>query len=106
MVIHVVECPKCWKARWHATGRFNENRHGLRRAECICDSCGYAFSSGRPEAIAAGEAVIAASGPEAEWLPPLVQVPVPTLPHTSIRQPVQVGSLAKDWKQKQLGNDD
>jgi hypothetical protein len=53
----IVECPKCGKAdRWHATGRFNENRYRRRRAELICNACAYAFSSGLPDAIAAGEA--------------------------------------------------
>lgn len=102
-----VDCPKCLKSRWHATGRFNHNRHGLRRAECVCEFCGYAFSSGRPIAIEAGERIVAENGGTAPVDPPLVRVPQPTLPHTSIpRALASVGSLAKDWKQKQSGGDE
>jgi hypothetical protein len=101
MTTFVVECPKCWRSRWSATGRFNENRHGLKRAECVCASCGYVFSSGRPEAIAAGEAVSRA---------PVVETPLqqPSLPHSKVTQPsgfTKVGTLAKDFKRRQAGED-
>jgi hypothetical protein len=50
---------------WKATGRFNENHRGLRRAEVQCETCGYVWSTGLPDAIEAGEAV-AASLPREE----------------------------------------
>lgn len=106
MVIHVVECPKCFRARWHATGRFNVNRHGLKRAECVCEVCGYAFSSGRPEAIAAGEAIT---------VPQSDAPSTDTEPSTDFRSRlrsaaerggmVPVGALVGDWKIKQAGDE-
>lgn len=60
MTTGVVECPKCWKARWHATGGITHNRHGRARAELVCESCGYVFGSIRPEALQAAAGVDAA----------------------------------------------
>lgn len=103
-----VDCPRCFRSRWHATGAFNVNRHGLKRAECICDSCGYAFSSGRPEAL---EKATAARGPEDTQPvePPPIAVPQPSLPHARVLQQkgdfAAVGSLVKDFKRLQ-GKDD
>lgn len=87
-----VECPRAnthptgSASRWTATGEFNESRRGLRRAELRCEVCGYYWSSGLPEAIAAGEN--AASDPElqpAPALPPGVYVPQPSLPMQKTR---------------------
>jgi len=113
VTIHVVECPRCFKAKWHATGLFNVNRHKLRRAECVCESCGYMFSSGRPEAITAGELI---RGPEeiqaieGQAPDPPVRVPQPSLPHARVlQQPSEftaVGSLVKDFKRLQAGEDE
>jgi hypothetical protein len=51
-----VECFKCWRSRWTATGRFESGRRGLRRAELICTDCGYRFFSARPVALEAAKA--------------------------------------------------
>jgi hypothetical protein len=103
-----VECPKCvlrsTASRWHATGRFSTSRHGLRRAELVCGVCGYVFSSGRAEAIAAGEAVAAAAPPP----PPPAPTKQPTLPHAAVRQPsdlTPVGAIARDFKKLQAGDE-
>lgn len=111
VTFHVVECSRCFRSRWHATGAFNQNRHGLRRAECVCECCGYAFSSGRPEAIAAALAVrgVVEKEPEAGDL----RVPQPTLPHSrrSDRPAdfVTTGELARraigDYKRRQSGSE-
>lgn len=104
-----VECPRCFKARWHATGAFNVNRHGLKRAECVCESCGYAFSSGRPAAL---EAAAAVRGPEdtPPVEPPPIAVPQPSLPHARVlqqpREFTTVGALVRDFKQLQTGEDE
>ncbi len=105
-VVQHVECPRCFRARWHATGQFNVSRRNLRRAELVCDSCSYPFSSARPEAIAAGEAIIAERG-EVQAEPPLVKVPQPSLPHSKMYQSkglTGVMSMAEDWKKKQAGD--
>lgn len=107
MIERNTDCPKCARAKWHATGHFNVNRHGLRRAALVCDACGYAFSSGRQDAIAAGEAL----GGVVEVEPAVRSVvPAPTLPGTRIRQTVgglsPVGTLAHDWKTRQSGGED
>ena len=91
------DCWKCLRSRWHATGRFNHNRHGIRRAELICDLCGYAFSSGREDAIQAGEAA-AAARPEPEVSQPAVRL-------QGRQDMAGVGSLATDWKAKQAGEE-
>lgn len=104
MIARNTDCPKCARAKWHATGRFNVNRHGLRRAALVCDHCGYAFSSGRQDAIAAGEAL----GGVVEVEPDVRSIiPAPTLPGTRIRQPglLPVGALVNDWKVRQSGED-
>lgn len=109
MIVHVVDCPRCYKSRWHATGAFNVNRHGLKRAECVCESCSYVFSSGRPEAL---EAAAAARGPEDEapFEPPPIAVPQPSLPHARVlqrpREFTAVGSLARDFKKLQAGEEE
>jgi hypothetical protein len=95
MVSHSVDCFKCLASVWHATGRFNTSRRGLRRAELVCDACGYGFSSARPEAIAAAEAILQ---------------PEPARPIRGNARMVYVppsrsgltaaGPLAQDWKRK------
>jgi len=111
-----VTCPKCVVRgqkgeRWHATGGRNTNRHGMRRAELVCDVCGYAFSSGWPAALAAAEAI---SGPDTEPAivrPAEIRVPQPSLPGAHV-QPVlrksdlsSIGALVNDWKKKQAGDE-
>jgi len=127
-----VECPKCHKAgRWHATGRFDRNRHQLRRAELICDVCRYAFSSGLPEAMAAGELVAATFGQAPAAPTPAIPQPLPLevlpvdpcegepaagtagLPRLARRvssstgatgnSMTRVGTLAVDYRQRQTG---
>lgn len=103
-----VYCPRCFKeGRWHATGRFNENRHGRRRAELVCDGCHYAFSSGRPEAVTEGDRVrgdVPSVDAPAEVRSVIPQV---SLPGTRPRQNdfSAVGSLAADWKVRQAGDE-
>jgi hypothetical protein len=67
-----VECPWCYLRRntgelrlgevtpWRATGQLGRSRRGRRRAELVCEGCGRRFWSGIPEAVQAGEAVVAA----------------------------------------------
>jgi len=112
-----IDCPKCVirgqkGTRWHATGQRNSNRFGMRRAELVCDVCGYAFSSGRPAALAAAEAI---SGPDTviPSQPREVVIPAPMLPGTDIPQPrlrkiglQAIGALVKDWKQRAYGGDE
>ena len=103
MILHVVECPRCFKARWHATGAIRENRFGLPRAECVCESCNYTFTSPRPEALEAAKAARAAIGEpapvvtaNAQRVPPIA----PKLPFTS------AGALAADFKKRTRGEGD
>lgn len=101
-----LECPKCWRTRWHATGRRNHNRHGMLRAELVCESCSYVFSSGRPEALTAAEGVTAADVALPEPVPSLA--PQPSIPGTRVSQPssfTKVGSLMTDFRKKQAGED-
>lgn len=90
------DCYRCWRSKWKATGRFNTNRHGIRRAELICDMCGYAFSSGKPDAIQAGEAATAT-------LPVPKPMQQPAVRLQGRQDMAGVGSLATDWKAKQAG---
>lgn len=85
-----VECPRSnthpsgAAPRWQATGEFNTNARGLRRAvlRCLVERCGCFWSSALPDAIAAGQAAAAdpenAAGETA--LPAGVCVPQPSLP--------------------------
>ncbi len=110
-----VECPRCVVrgqsgARWHATGRRNTNKHQRRRAELVCDVCGYAFSSSLPAAMEAAEAI---SGPDdgqpPTVAPPPAPIPQPSLPGTRVLRQgnlTPVGSMAKDWKQRAYGDDE
>lgn len=94
------DCYSCLSSKWRATGRFNENRFGRRRAELICEACGYSFSSGKPDAIAAGEQAQAQGG----YQPPQ---PVESQP-VVYRQPADLASvsgLANDWKSRQAGEE-
>lgn len=102
------DCWKCFRSKWKATGRFDFNRNGRRRALLICEACGYAFSSGKPDAIAAAEAV---ADPDADMS---AVIPQRSLPHTRIPQQgdhemTRVGSMAvaldRDWKAKQAGDE-
>lgn len=106
-----VQCFRCHAEKWHATGRFNTSRHGVRRAELVCDACGYRFSSGYPAAI---EAAAAERG-ECEITPetPAVVVPQPTLPVEGAHVRRDQGfvsprgwaqRLAEDFKFKQAGD--
>lgn len=87
-----VECPRTSshrdgsRPRWIATGEFNTNGRGLRRAvlRCLVPGCGYYWSSGLPEAIAAGER-LAADPETAPSEPCPVPVPQPTLPMSTTR---------------------
>lgn len=112
-----VVCPHCVVrgrpgASWRATGLFNANRRGLRRAElrCLDPACGRAFSSGQAAALLAGEA--AAMDPELQptVLPLGTYVPQPTLPLERSRRPdfVHAGDLARavrmrDFKRRASG---
>lgn len=100
-----VDCPRCFKARWHATGRFNVNRHDRRRAELICDACGYAFASALPEALTTGETV-AVTLPS----PPPPRVPVatkqPYLSPTAAPTMTPVAQLARDFRKLAAGDDE
>jgi hypothetical protein len=85
-----ISCPRDYThrpgadSRWTATGRFNVNRHGHRRAElrCLSPGCNTFWSSTRQEALAAGEAIAAdpEMAPGTNELPASVRVPQPTLP--------------------------
>lgn len=50
-----VECYKCWRSQWHATGHTERTRRGILRAELVCDApgCGYRFWSSRKVALEA-----------------------------------------------------
>ncbi len=100
-----VECPRCLKALWHATGRFTHSRRGLRRAECRCESCAYLFQSARPEAIQAGE-VVAAGLQQPEMgivadLPNLHRQPR----RERVRGFTRVTVMAHDYKKRAAGDD-
>jgi len=107
-----VTCPCCVVharpgQKWHGTGAFNQNRHGLRRAELVCDVCGYRWSSGLPAAIDAG----AAERGDNELPPvnaPPVPVPQPSLPipglHVPTSQPfASTRALVEDFRRRQTG---
>ncbi len=119
---HHVECPRCLKAIWHATGRFTHSRRGLRRAECRCEACLYIFNSARPEAIQAGEVVAAASGmkggdacvgPERSSVSESLNRVIGGVTHpptnTSRRERVRgftrVNVMAQDYKKRAAGDD-
>jgi len=62
-------CPRCPSPQpWRATGAFNAGLHQRRRAELYCETCGRTWSSGLPEAIAAGESALEAQGGDV-WQP-------------------------------------
>lgn len=106
------DCYKCLSSKWRATGRFNENRFGRRRAELVCETCGYAFSSGKPDGIEAGELAKASGVNDTEMA---AVIPQRTIPGTRVQQPIgepemtRVGSLGKaldrDWKSAQAGDE-
>jgi hypothetical protein len=54
-VNQAVECYKCWRSQWRATGYVERHRRGYLRAELVClaKGCGYRFFSNRPVALAA-----------------------------------------------------
>lgn len=95
-----VECFRCGRAQWHATGRFERNRRGLRRAECICDACGYTFFSGRP--IAMDAALVALGDVDAVAPPTPTMEPLPRLkpPPASSEPFTTPGVLAEAWIKK------
>lgn len=102
-----VTCYRCWKSQWHATGRFEANRRGLRRAECVCDACGYVFFSGRETALTAAHVALAASGPSDAPNGPPVSTGAAARP--SVSRPVEGFSssrqLVADLKRKLLGGE-
>lgn len=103
-----VFCPHCYREnKWHATGQFNVNRHNRRRAELVCDGCGYAFSSGRPDAMAEGERVRGEVPSEDAPRELHAVIPQMSLPGTRPRQDdfTAVGSLVPDWKNRQAGDE-
>jgi hypothetical protein len=109
------ECWKCFKTKWKATGRFNQNRNGRPRAELICEACGYAFSSGKPDAIAAGEQVQAQAGAAVfgDGTSQPVNVQLHYQPGFKAELNMKTGktsftqthTLANDWKSRQAGEE-
>lgn len=89
-----VDCPKCLRSLWTATGRFGENRFGRRRAELKCTSCGYTWSSGLSAALVAGELAAARQEPG----PRNGDKPKP-----KATGPGPLADLVRDWKIKQAG---
>lgn len=104
-----VECFRCFKAQWHATGRFEANRRGLRRAECVCDGCGYVFFSGRESAIQAAHDALAATGAAVVPSGPPVTTGAAARSVTQTPKPVEGFSsshqLVADLKRKLLGGE-
>ena len=113
-----VTCPKCSVRgqsgeRWHATGRRNTNRYGRRRAELVCDVCGYAFSSGLPAALEAAEGVSGVDDVQPPPKSPAAPRVLRVIPGTFVQPPEvrrqrelePVGALVKDWKLKQAGDE-
>lgn len=116
-----VECqrPTCRQPqRWKATGQASPNRWGRMRAEFVCESCGWKFSSGLQEAIDACNVVRAEQGLEPVAFGVVAQesasprsiglsVPAPSLPMPIVRQPTAgfspLSKLAADFKARQSG---
>lgn len=69
-----VECFRCWKSLWHATGRIMTNSHGIARAECVCEACRYVFWSPRPTALAAARLL---TPPPTMTADPVTRVSIP-----------------------------
>jgi len=104
-------CHRCHSPRYEATGVFNVNRFGMRRAEVRCQDCGYVWPCGLSGALAAGEVAAALLPPPHPGIPQTFPEMIEERPIARKQDTVTTEDLERrrrrklDWKARAASQD-